>query len=393
MTGVVLFYKRIVSLGGAEVLLAQHYAHLKIRGESPVVVCFEYENLERINVDKGDLITVPGNNILSQTINLSRILSKQRNALFYCHSGYIEFGFAAMLAQVPYGVFLHQPTTMSFNETDKFSVRYWSRYQSFAKHDEMYDRLCAQRDGMSLLKKLYVNARAVVSQSVLQRASVLFVLSNYAVHEKAQIFGLNATCLAGAILSEQVDALTDKAPVRKPDGQFILVSVSRIDINKRIDILIHAVSVLRNRGIAVQLKLGGTGPALDELKELSCSLGVEDSVIFLGYVPESDIPALYEEMDLFVTIDWADYRITTYEVLAENRRVVVSDDTDADPDLLESGYFFTSTPNADALADVVEKALVTPVCWDKEHLADYLSQFSWSTYFDRITESLRQNHA
>lgn len=393
MARAVLFYKRLVALGGAEVLLAQHYSHLKMTGEAPIVICFEREDMERIDIDWDDLITVPGRSLFVRTFNLARMLSEWRGSLFYCHSGHIEFGLAACLARIPYGVFLHQPTTMSFNETDKFAVRYWSRYKAFARHDAMFDSLCLKHAAMSLLKRLYVNLRAVISQAILKRASALFVLSSYAVREKAEIFGLNTTYLAGAIPTERVTAMASKSSVRKIAKQISLVSVSRLDRNKRIEILIEAIAELRRRGLEANLKLGGRGPAMKELKELACNLGVEDIVHFLGYVPESDIPALYADMDLFVTIDWADYRITTYEALAENRRVIVSDDTDADSELLESGYLFTSHPDVTALADVVEKALATPLRWESGHLADYLTGFTWPVYFDRITEILRARNA
>jgi glycosyltransferase involved in cell wall biosynthesis len=167
-----------------------------------------------------------------------------------------------------------------------------------------------------------------------------------------------------------------------------LVSVSRLDVNKRIDILIDAVAILNQRGRRVRLLLGGTGPATEELKVHARRCFVEDIVSFLGYVPEADIPALYAGMDLFVTIDWADFRITTYEVLAENRRVIVSDDTDADPKLLQSGYFFVASPDAERLAETIDNALQQPVAWSRDELRRYLQAFTWSAYFDSIDKSI-----
>lgn len=393
MTATVLFYKRLITLGGAEVLLGQHYAYLKQRGDDVTVISFEYADLDRIKIASEDLTVVPGRSILGQLLGLARILSARRMATMICHSGHVEFGWAARLAGVRYGVFLHQPTTMSFNETDKFASRYWPRYQAFARRDAMYNRLCAQRAAMSPLRRTYVNVRARLSQAVLRRADVLFVLSEYAVREKAAIFGLKATYLSAAITSERVEALATKPDLRKASDTIELVSVSRLDENKRIRILIEAVAVLLARGRAVRLRLGGKGPDTDNLTALVQRLGVSDCVEFLGFVPESDIPALYESMDLFATIDWADYRITTYEVLAENRRVIVSDDTEADPTLLSSGYLFVSPTEAGALADMIEHALKTHVTWDRVQLAEYLADFTWPVYFERISRSLEAGHA
>ena len=389
----VLFYKRLITLGGAEVLLGQHYAYLKACGEDVTVICFEEADLERIEIAPGDLKVVPGRGTAAQVRQLARILAVQRGASMFCHSGHIEFGVAARLAAVRYAVFLHQPTTMSFNESDKFALRYWPRYRAFARRNSMFDRLCKQRNEMSIFQHIYVNARSCVSQMVLRRADALFVLSKYAVREKAEIFGLKTICLAGAITPERVSALTSKPEVRSVFEPIELVSVSRIDENKRIETLLHAVAALKARGRTVRLRLGGKGRATDALKGLAIERDVADCVEFLGFVPEADIPALYESMDLFVTIDWADYRITTYEVLAENRRVIVSDDTDADPDLLGSGYFFVSAPDGEALADTIERALNTPVVWDRVRLAKYLLNFTWPVHFDQIGKALKAHAA
>jgi glycosyltransferase involved in cell wall biosynthesis len=388
----ILFYKQLVALGGAEVLLEQHYAWLKAKGEEVFVYCFKHAEVERINIDPPDLKVIRRSTSIAQTFGLARLLRRHRGDRIFCHSGPVEFGLAALLAGgVGYGIFVHQPTTMSFNEYDKFTARYWPRYQAFARHDAMYDQLCAQRAGMSWLQRLYVELRAPVLQTAYRQAKALYVLSNFAVREKREIFGLNPTFLAGAISPDRVAALAEKPDLRPLQEPIELVSVSRMDKNKRIEILIDAVAELRARGRRVRLRLGGKGPATEDLRAHATTTGVADAVEFLGFVPEDDIPALYASMDLFVTIDWADYRITTYEVLAENRRVIVSNDTDADPELLMSGYFFVAAPKSVDLADSIEHALETPVAWDRAKLAKYLTTFTWPVYFERVTQALEGN--
>jgi glycosyltransferase involved in cell wall biosynthesis len=390
MTGMVLFYKRLVTLGGAEVLLGQHYAWLRAQGRDVTVICFEAADLDRIAIEPADLVVLPGRGAVAQTRALAAELRARRGTTVICHSGYIELGVAAWMASVDYAVFVHQPTTMSFNEQDKFAARFWPRYCAFARHDAMFDRLAAQRAALSLPQRAYVEARSLLSQAVLRRARALFVLSDYAVRAKAAIFGLRAVALTGAIPPDRVAALASKPDLRPVSGPVELVSVSRIDENKRIEILIDAVAELRARGRDVRLRLGGKGPATEALRAHAAARGVAGAVTFLGFVPESEIPALYAGMDLFVTIDWADFRITTYEGLAENRRVIVSDDTDTDPALLASGYLFTSPPEARALADTIDRALVTPVTWDRARLADYLGRFTWPVYFSQIAAALGQ---
>ena len=62
----VLFYKRLVSLGGAEVLLGQHYAWLKAKGHDVTVICFEHAGLERIAIEPEDIAVVPGHAAFSR---------------------------------------------------------------------------------------------------------------------------------------------------------------------------------------------------------------------------------------------------------------------------------------------------------------------------------------
>ncbi len=381
-----LFYKRIKTVGGAEVLLSQHYLWLKERNENVKVVCFETASPDRVLIDSSDLIVLQDRGVLKKIRSLIEILKANKAVRVICHSGYLELGIASLIAKVPYSIFVHQPTSMSFNEQDKFSLRFWGRYKKFAIKDDMFRKICEQRNELSILRCFYIELRTFVSQIILRRAKVLFVLSHYASREKLNIFGLKTVVLAGAISKENAKVIAERKDTYHKNDLINLVTVSRIDENKRIDILIKAVSRLIKRGFRVNLKIGGDGPSLDNLKKLASDYGIADSIEFLGFVPEIDIPLLYDGMDLFVTIDWADYRITTYEVLSKNRRVIVSDDTDADPELIKSGYLLTSAPRAGALSETIILALNKKVLWNNSELSEYLLSYSWPVYFESITK-------
>ena len=381
-----LFYKRIKTVGGAEVLLSQHYLWLKERNENVKVVCFETASPDRVLIDSSDLIVLQDRGVLKKIRSLIEILKANKAVRVICHSGYLELGIASLIAKVPYSIFVHQPTSMSFNEQDKFSLRFWGRYKKFAIKDDMFRKICEQRNELSILRCFYIELRTFVSQIILRRAKVLFVLSHYASREKLNIFGLKTVVLAGAISKENAKVIAERKDTYHKNDLINLVTVSRIDENKRIDILIKAVSRLIKRGFRVNLKIRGDGPSLDNLKKLASDYGIADSIEFLGFVPEIDIPLLYDGMDLFVTIDWADYRITTYEVLSKNRRVIVSDDTDADPELIKSGYLLTSAPRAGALSETIILALNKKVLWNNSELSEYLLSYSWPVYFESITK-------
>lgn len=385
---VVLFYKRLVALGGAEVLLSNHYQYLKSFGLKPIVVCFEYSTIDRLEIDQTDVIVIPGSNALKKIYGLAKVFLQFGEEVFFCHSGHIEFGIAANLTNANYHVFLHQPSSMSFNESDKFSIFYWRKYLSFAARNQMSNRLMARKAEMPLGRLAYINLRAVISQFILKRSSTLFVLSNYAVREKKEVFGLEAMCLTGGLHQWQITRLSNKEKILKKNlfcRRISLFTLSRLDENKRIDVLIRSFRLLLDRGLDVELIIGGTGPELEDLKQLASNLNLQDHISFLGFVPEDLVAAYLDHIDLFVTIDCADYRITTYEALVFGKKVVVSDDTECDRELIESGYLYCSSPKPSSLCKKIEEALKSDTRWDHQQLAAYLRKYSWESYFSTIS--------
>ena len=113
-------------------------------------------------------------------------------------------------------------------------------------------------------------------------------------------------------------------------------------------------------------------------------MGLDTRIIFLGYVPDSGFNELFETSDLFVTIDWADFRITTYESLQYHVPVVVSAETEYDEYLEKSGWVFRSPPEKTALAGVISNALDYSQARNTQELAHYLNNFSWNSYFEKL---------
>jgi len=387
---IILFYKKLISVGGAELLLSEHYNYLKSQGYSAKLICFDYREMDRININEKDVILINKSNFLSRLFALFKKLKNLNPEYVFCHSGYIDFGIVALLSRINFSTFVHQPTSMSFNETDKLSYFFFNKYKNFAKKDEMFEKVCSIRRNMSFTKFFYINIRCIISQAILRRSDHIFVLSNYAVKEKFTIFNLKAIYLSGALKTNNLFSSNQPNPksLRNIPN---LVTVSRLDKNKRIDIIIKALKILRDNGNTFSFTICGTGPARKELEALVKNYKLEDSISFLGYIPEKDILNLYKEMDLFITVDWADYRITTYEVLLHNKKLIVSDDTDIDDWLLNSGYLMYSAPNKKDLAIQIKKSLESKVNCTNDDLTKYLSKFTWFYYFESIRDTLKHN--
>jgi len=97
----------------------------------------------------------------------------------------------------------------------------------------------------------------------------------------------------------------DPGPVRGKyglDGGPWLLTVSRLDAHKGIDTVIAALPAVRTAfpGAAPRYAVAGVGPQQPRLARLVAELGLGDVVRFLGFVPDDDLPALYNAVDLYV---------------------------------------------------------------------------------------------
>lgn len=87
-----------------------------------------------------------------------------------------------------------------------------------------------------------------------------------------------------------------------PENAFCLLSVSRLDCRERYkghERIIAALPTLHERNPNVLYLIAGEGNDSPRLQSLARSVGVSESVRFLGHVPREWLPDLYRAADLF----------------------------------------------------------------------------------------------
>jgi phosphatidylinositol alpha-1,6-mannosyltransferase len=95
----------------------------------------------------------------------------------------------------------------------------------------------------------------------------------------------------------------DARPVRRKyglDGGPWLLTVARLDFHKGIDTVIQALPAIRAAVPGTRYAVAGTGSRRGALEALVAELGLGDAVRLLGFVPDEDLPALYNAADAFV---------------------------------------------------------------------------------------------
>ena len=115
-----------------------------------------------------------------------------------------------------------------------------------------------------------------------------------------------------------------------------LLYVGRIDPEKELDTLIQAVYQLHRND--VQLAIVGQGKYQHTLQSLIRNLGVEEQVIFTGYVPADDLPILLNTIDIFAMPSKAELQsIATLEAMASAKPILAANAC-ALPELVENGH-------------------------------------------------------
>lgn len=146
-----------------------------------------------------------------------------------------------------------------------------------------------------------------------------------------------------------------------PNGIPLLLSLCRLDQEKRIPVMLRAMKLLP-RALPCILLIAGKGSQEAKLKALHRELDLGDRVRFLGFVPDSDVPALYALSTAFITASTAELQsIATLEAMATGKPVIGANAL-ALPELIhdgENGYLF-APDDAEALSERIQALLANP---------------------------------
>lgn len=174
------------------------------------------------------------------------------------------------------------------------------------------------------------------------------------------------------------------------DGPATLLYVGGLRDYKGVQVLIRGLAVLRERERPVRLRIAGSGPYEDRLRELAAEAGVADGVEWLGYVDNEELPAVYADADAFVYPGLLDepFGRVLLEALASHTPVVASDVGSTDYIVGEAGVRF-ETGDAESLADACER-LFDDYERYRGAVPDHLTTFAPETVVESFSELYRE---
>lgn len=136
------------------------------------------------------------------------------------------------------------------------------------------------------------------------------------------------------------------------------LTVARLSSDERYkghDVMIEAIALLEQQGTRIQYVIAGDGDDRFRLESLAKRLRVDHRVRFVGHVPESDLPSLYDEADVFVMPSTGEGFGIVFLEACQRGCAVIASNADGSVDPLRDGADGYLVPPNDprALADLL----------------------------------------
>lgn len=167
----------------------------------------------------------------------------------------------------------------------------------------------------------------------------------------ADVTGRDAT-----VVYPGINLRADGAKIPRP-GKPTIGTAARLEPIKRIDDLLSAAALLQGRHPGLRIEIAGSGSSEPGLKGRAWTLGIADSVRFLGW--RQDIEAIHRRWSAFaIPSRYEGFGLAALEAMASGLPVVGSD-TGGIPELVDEGKtgFLFPAGDVDALADRLDLLL------------------------------------
>jgi glycosyltransferase involved in cell wall biosynthesis len=188
-----------------------------------------------------------------------------------------------------------------------------------------------------------------------RRADLVLTVSQYCVERLAELYGVSNA----VVVPELIDLNTWRNAFRANPGapdqrKFTVLSVCRFYPRKRLDVLLQAASLLRDRIPQLEIRIVGNGPEYSKLQQICVDLHLESTVRWLGDVSMSVLAAEYNRAHLFCLPSVQEgFGIVFLEAMAAGKPIVAARAA-AVPEVVRNGIL-VEPENPEALAEGITR--------------------------------------
>lgn len=161
-------------------------------------------------------------------------------------------------------------------------------------------------------------------QSVIDKASFCFAVSQYFSQTLNSISIAPKWQYLPNLISNNFLKKTNINLITKKNT-FTFATVSYLNFNKRVDLIINAFALFLKKVPTAILKIGGDGEERVNLENLVNQLGIQDNIEFLGMLSRSDVRNHMEQSDAFLLAsDFETFGVVLIEALALGKPVIAT---------------------------------------------------------------------
>jgi glycogen synthase len=244
--------------------------------------------------------------------------------------------------------------------------------------------------------RMNTSAKAILERLVYRHGTRFIVLSHAfrdVLHRSYRVPMDRIRVVPGGVEADRFATGVNQREARKqldwPPDRPIVLTVRRLARRMGLENLIEAMYEVRKSAPETQLFVAGKGALVETLTARVQSLGLENNVRFLGFLPDEYLPLAYRAADLTVvpTVALEGFGLTTVESLAAGTPVLVTPVgglpevvSDLSPELVLPG---TGTgPLAEGLISVLTGGLTMP---EAEACQSYArTHYAWPVIADRV---------
>jgi glycosyltransferase involved in cell wall biosynthesis len=143
-----------------------------------------------------------------------------------------------------------------------------------------------------------------------------------------------------------------------------MLSVSRVEANKRIDWLLRSLGELENRSPALSERIDwifdivGGGSQIGPLTEMTWRLGIADRVAFHDFVDDAHLEGFYERADLFLMPARQGYGIPAAEALSRGIPVLLHRESGISDILLDTPWVTVMEGDETWMTETLDGAII-----------------------------------
>jgi glycosyltransferase involved in cell wall biosynthesis len=401
---IVWVLNRLITVGGGEKLLLEGVEYYRSIGFDVYIITWEfsekalfegkYENKNIINLNES---IKPRENIFQRAITrLGSIISfrrklKELNPELIIVQGEYDVAttyIATLFTKLKYSFLIFGQIFQYPHDMGKYSLIFRKNLKIIIESQQGFkETIPLTPPKVGLMNYFSNEIISVIRYFAVRKAITRFTFSKSVQWETFLLFNVGTVRNQGAfkenIFEEKYDKEVVKHQLNIPLNNKILVSFSRLDKKKRIDIIIESLLYLPNDYFLV---IVGTGECREELNELVIKHNLQNQVLFLGYIEEAVANSIKASADIFISVDIGDFDISPLEAMALGIKSIVSTEFDLDKNLSN----FTNLKQSLASSPELAKVILEFEGLKKDtNYKEILKEYTWENYFKKILKESR----